>query len=471
MQTNHRLFVWTVSGLMLAVLLGTLAAGCQNTSPRRGGGSRGTDPDRDGLSSDEERRLGSDPELADTDGDGLNDGEEVALGTSPTAHDSDGDGLDDAEDPDPLTPQGEAPNDNEEDSDALANENGGEGEGEGEGEDEPPVDAERIVEEVEPNDTFAGANAADGGAAATINIRGSIDTGGDLDVYDLGALSAGDRLVVDLRRSSGFFDFLVAVFDEDGHLLITGRDDGSDSHVDRVVRHSSPHYFLAVTHARVLTVAGDYEIEVQLERGGGVPEAAGQIVFLDFDGGTVEDPFLGAVELDPFDAADIDPSYQDQSGVVKAAVQATVGQNFEAFNLTILTSDTGAPPAEGDYSTIYFGGFNRTAFGAGQGVDPYNSDRADNAIVYTGSFTPEVFSVPPDAERLGVAIGNIASRELGHLLGLHDVDDPAAVMDREPSADTLLQDQEFKIADLAEDVFPLGAQDSFTLLLEVLGPA
>ncbi len=56
------------------------------------------DRDMDGLSLDEERRYGTDPNSADTDGDGLTDGEEVhTYQTDPTKADTDGDGLTDRE--------------------------------------------------------------------------------------------------------------------------------------------------------------------------------------------------------------------------------------------------------------------------------------------------------------------------------------------------------------------------------------
>ncbi len=56
------------------------------------------DSDGDGLSNTQERRLGTDPELADTDGDGVLDGEEVDVhGTDPLAADTDGDGYSDGD--------------------------------------------------------------------------------------------------------------------------------------------------------------------------------------------------------------------------------------------------------------------------------------------------------------------------------------------------------------------------------------
>ncbi len=56
------------------------------------------DPDRDGLTNDEEKQIGTDPNNPDTDGDGLKDGEEVHIyHTDPLKWDTDGDGLSDGD--------------------------------------------------------------------------------------------------------------------------------------------------------------------------------------------------------------------------------------------------------------------------------------------------------------------------------------------------------------------------------------
>jgi outer membrane protein OmpA-like peptidoglycan-associated protein len=61
-------------------------------------GSSVHDDDMDGLMSDVEKQLGTDPLKADTDGDGLNDGEEVnRYKTDPLKTDTDSDGLNDGE--------------------------------------------------------------------------------------------------------------------------------------------------------------------------------------------------------------------------------------------------------------------------------------------------------------------------------------------------------------------------------------
>jgi len=75
-------------GLMVALLLLAPAAA--------------QDDDGDGLSSEQEAILGTDPSRADTDGDGLTDGEEYfGYLTDPLKSDTDGDGISDPEDPYP----------------------------------------------------------------------------------------------------------------------------------------------------------------------------------------------------------------------------------------------------------------------------------------------------------------------------------------------------------------------------------
>ena len=63
-------------------------------------GCKNPDPDGDGLTTEEEMALGTDPNLADTDGDGLSDADDIAFGTDPLIADTDGDGLTDGEESD-----------------------------------------------------------------------------------------------------------------------------------------------------------------------------------------------------------------------------------------------------------------------------------------------------------------------------------------------------------------------------------
>ena len=76
------------------------------------------DSDGDGLSDEEEARLGTDPERPDTDGDGLSDNEEVrTYGTDPLNADTDGDGISDGDEVNGNNPRGLTSDPNKPDSD------------------------------------------------------------------------------------------------------------------------------------------------------------------------------------------------------------------------------------------------------------------------------------------------------------------------------------------------------------------
>jgi len=80
------------------------------------GGS--ADPDKDGLTNDQEEMLGTDPKNPDTDGDGLMDGEEInTYQTDAKKADSDGDGLSDF---DEIKKYSTDPNKSDTDGDGLS---------------------------------------------------------------------------------------------------------------------------------------------------------------------------------------------------------------------------------------------------------------------------------------------------------------------------------------------------------------
>ncbi len=328
----------------------------------------------------------------------------------------------------------------------------------------------------EPNDLFEDALIAVLDGEGIGYLQGAIAELGDLDVFDLGALQAGDHVIVDMNTMDGSLDVSVALFDAEQCLFMENDDRQStsrqlDSYVDEIVRHASDHYYLVVGASAFAGTAawstGSYQATVTVSRNGQAPAPVRQTLLLDFDGGELDVPTIPVDYMEPFDAGEISPLYDGKTELIKSVIVETVRENYAGLAVDVVTSDD--PPPEGPYSTVFLGGRNPIAFGISESVDHYNADLEDVAVVFTESFSPRAFTIPPTAEELGVAIGNIAAHESGHILGLNHVNDPTALMDAVSPADAFLMDQDFKKAPLSEQILPIGYQDAMLLLAETVG--
>ncbi|HSW45880.1 MAG TPA: hypothetical protein VLM89_09945 [Phycisphaerae bacterium] len=327
----------------------------------------------------------------------------------------------------------------------------------------------------EPNDTFNEPITIVLNPANRGHLAGTISSTADVDVYVFKTLLPGDRVILDVGTSNNGLDAAVAVYDEGGRIAFEN-DDRSlspmqiDPYLNQVVRRESLVYFLAVYRSplAVNSRVGAYEVLVTVVPGGQVPAGEGQTVVLDFDGGSISLPER-TYTVGAFNTADISPLYSGMTAVVRSQVAATVRDNYEGLSLDVRTVPGDTVPTGAVYSTVLFGGTSPDAFGESQAIDSYNSNQDDQAIVFTGMFTPSQFGRVLTALELGTAVGNIASHELGHLLGLNHVADVDDVMDTTGDSSTLLRDVRFLNSPLHWTIAPLGTQDSFLLLLEALG--
>jgi len=333
------------------------------------------------------------------------------------------------------------------------------------------------TDKFEPNDKFFAASPLLLDAGGRASLTGVVSQRGDVDIFFFDRLEPGDRIFANATTPASNLDIAVAIYDSRQRIVYTLDDNGTgadplDASADFIIRRADSPYYLVISHSGLAdpgTMAGVYELVVSVESGHAVPPPAGQTLLLNFDGGEVDTPTLGRRVVSPFNANAISSIYRGQTATLKEVILETVVQNFQRFDVTVITSDMPPPAAGTQFSTIFIGGANASVFGIAEGVDQYNIDFCDDAIIYSESFSPSVFSITPTPEAMGVAIGNIVAHEAGHLLGLNHVDDDLDLMDEESAADAFLADQEFKRSPLSTSIMPLGTQDAVQLLEDTVG--
>jgi hypothetical protein len=234
-----------------------------------------------------------------------------------------------------------------------------------------------------------------------------------------------------------------------------------------IVRADTPMMYLGIA-TPYGGAGGDYRLEISRRADLGVPEPRPQTVWLNFTGSSdVRINTRTPVTFGAFDAAVLGPQYAGATNVVKAAIVATMQEDYGPYNVTILTSDDGPPP-DGPCAVVHFGGYDGQLLGLADNVDQYNADPGQAAIIYVDGFADYAVMELSD-EEMGQMVGNVASHEFGHLLGLFHTQVPTDLMDTTGTAWDLAGSQAFSRARLESSVFPVGFENSPARLAETVG--
>jgi hypothetical protein len=308
-------------------------------------------------------------------------------------------------------------------------------------------------------------NAAPPPAGVSRDFSDSLGPDRDYRLFELGSGRTGDAWSVSL---GGVFSgpFVVVLLDADQDLLMRTYMSFTKP-LQHVLREDTDQLYLGIM-SPIGGPGGGFRMNATLETGQSVPAPAPQVVWVNFGGGqNVRVHRRDPISFAPFNGAMIDEAYAGHTQEMKNVILQEMRADYASYNILILSSDD-QPPPTGPHSTVHFGGDEAGLLGLADNVDDYNQNLTQNAVVYIENFAPYwTMQLTPD--EMAVMVANVASHEVGHLLGLYHTKDPDDLMDTTGSAWDLAENQSFIRGPLEDSVFATGWEDSPTLLGHILG--